>query len=79
MSHEIEDQIKKLDREIMYLLKKLRSHQPPAPKLKTNSTTDKVSVGITYGVILIRSILTSLEVARYCSIKKLVTKGRFTA
>ncbi len=42
MAYEIEDHIKRLDREIMYLLNKLRSHPPPnlkVPANKTNGTT----------------------------------------
>ena len=38
--HEVEDQNKRLDREVMYLLNKIRSHPPPSYKSanKTNAT-----------------------------------------
>ena len=42
LSYELEEETKKLDREIMYLLNKLRSHPPPklkTPTNKTNATT----------------------------------------
>ncbi len=40
LAYEIEEQNKRLDREIMYLLKKLRSHPPPKIKVPTNKTND---------------------------------------
>ena len=53
LSSEIEEQTKRLDREILYLLNKLRSHRPPKAKNATanatnsstasNTTTSKVS------------------------------------
>lgn len=44
LSHEIEDQTKRLDREIMYLLKKLRSHSPsPYSKTPINNTNSTKS------------------------------------
>jgi len=38
--HEVEDQNKRLDREVMYLINKIRSHPPPTYKStnKTNAT-----------------------------------------
>ena len=46
LCYDIEEHAKHLDREVMYLLNKLRSHPPPRPKTKanaTNTTTDTVS------------------------------------
>ena len=46
LSHEIEEQTKRLDREILYLLNKLRTHPPPRPKNSTsanNSTTSNTT------------------------------------
>ena len=36
---ELEDKRRKLDRELLYLLNKLRSHLPPKPKQKTPGNT----------------------------------------
>lgn len=38
MSYQFEEQQKKLDREIMYLLNKIKTHPPPKPKATVNST-----------------------------------------
>ncbi len=45
MSHEIEEQTRKLDREVMYLLNKLRTHPPPKPKTPFNATKNGTSNG----------------------------------
>lgn len=42
-SHEIEEQTKRLDREILYLLNKLRNHPPPRPKNATSNATNSSS------------------------------------
>lgn len=38
LSSEIEEQTKKLDREVKYLLNKLKTHPPPKPKTPLNTT-----------------------------------------
>ena len=38
MSYQFEEQQKKLDREIMYLLNKVKTHPPPKPKAAMNNT-----------------------------------------
>ena len=40
LSSEIEEQTKRLDREILYLLNKLRSHPPPRAKNATANATN---------------------------------------
>ena len=41
LSHEIGEQIKRLDREVLYLLNKLRSRPPPKLKNTTNATKEE--------------------------------------
>ena len=43
MSNEIEEQTKRLDREILYLLNKLRNHPPPRPKNATANATNNTA------------------------------------
>ena len=38
LSYEIEEHTKRLDREVMYLLNKIRSHAPPKVKTPPNAT-----------------------------------------
>ncbi len=47
MSYEIEEHTKRLDREIMYLLKKLRSHPPPNMKPPSTNKTNNATSGNT--------------------------------
>ncbi len=48
LSYDLQERTKRLDREVMYLLNKLRTHPPPKPKIiptkdnSTKSTTVKV-------------------------------------
>ena len=61
LSSDIEEQTKRLDREILYLLNKLRSHPPPRAKNATanatnsstasNTTTNKVGRNLIGGLI----------------------------
>ncbi len=47
LSYEIQERTKRLDREVMYLLNKLRTHPPPKPKVmptKDNSTKPTTTV-----------------------------------
>ena len=38
LAHEVEEHNKHLDREVMYLINKIRSHPPPSFKTPTNKT-----------------------------------------
>ena len=40
LASDIEEQTKKVDREILYLLNKLRSHRPPKAKNATTNATN---------------------------------------
>ena len=40
LSHQFEEQQRKLDREMMYLVNKIKSQPPPKPKPSTNATTN---------------------------------------
>ncbi len=55
LSYDIEEHAKKLEREVMYLLNKLRSHPPPKPKTTPTgnnaSNTTKTTVYILYSEI----------------------------
>ncbi len=50
LAHEVEEQNKKLDREVMYLVNKIRAHPPPSfktPSNKTNATdTNRTEVSL---------------------------------
>ena len=40
LSYDLEEHAKHLDREMLYLLNKLRTHPPPKPKVPSNTTTN---------------------------------------
>lgn len=44
LSYEIEEQMKQLEKEIMYLLNKLCSHPPPNLKVLTNKTNATTTI-----------------------------------
>ena len=47
LSYEIEEQTKRLDREILYLLNKLRTHPPPRPKNTTSTSNSSTTSNTT--------------------------------
>lgn len=42
LSSDLEDHRKRLEREMMYLINKLRTHPPPKPKNSSNATNSSV-------------------------------------
>ena len=45
LAHQFEEQQGKLDREMMYLINKIKTHVPPKPKPSSNATTNATDNG----------------------------------